>query len=130
MARRKQGRVSHWFVRLHCAKQDIVNIARSMVLHNVVKTGFAVWRSLTAELLSMLVAVLPLEEAQKASKAKHTTKHGMAPSPAHAAAAAAASRAAGTESSLSKEMLRLGGLNALLSPDFRIGAYMEEPSGM
>ena len=56
----------------------------------------------------MLVAVLPLEEAQKASKAKHAAKHGMAPSPGHAAAVAAAARAAGTESSLSKEMLRLG----------------------
>ncbi len=70
--------------------------------------GLAVLCSLTAELLSMLVAVLPLEEAQKASKAKHAGKHGTAPSPAHAAAAAAAARAAGTESSLSKEMLRLG----------------------
>lgn len=57
----------------------------------------------------MLVSVLPIEEAQKASKAtKQGAKHGAAPSAAQAAAAAAAARAAGTESSLSKEMLRLG----------------------
>ena len=57
----------------------------------------------------MLVAVLPLEEAQKASKAKSAAKQGSAPSAAQAAAAAAAARAAGAQSSLSKEMLRLGG---------------------
>ena len=57
----------------------------------------------------MLVSVLPIEEAQKASKAsKQDAKHGITPSAAQAAAAAAAARAAGTESSLSKEMLRLG----------------------
>ena len=75
---------------------------------SIMLRGLAVLCSLTAELLSMLVAVLPLEEAQKASKAKQAGKHGTAPSPSHAAAAAAAARAAGNESSLSKEMLRLG----------------------
>lgn len=75
---------------------------------SILLRGLAVLCSLTAELLGMLVAVLPLEEAQKASKAKHAGKHGSTPSPAFAAAAAAAARVAGTESSLSKEMLRLG----------------------
>ena len=80
----------------------------SVICTSCLTRGTAVWCSLTAELLSMLVAVLPLEEAQKASKAKHSAKHGSAPSPAQAAAVAAAARAAGTQSSLSKEMFRLG----------------------
>ena len=71
--------------------------------------------SLTAELINMLVAVLPLEEAQKASKAKSAAKQGSAPSAAQAAAAAAAARAAGAQTSLSKEMLRLGECYAFAS---------------
>lgn len=77
-----------------------------------VRKRFSSWtfavRSLTAELINMLVAVLPLEEAQKASKAKSAAKQGSAPSAAQAAAAAAAARAAGAQTSLSREMLRLG----------------------
>lgn len=56
----------------------------------------------------MLVAVLPLEEAQRASKAKSGPWQSAAPSAAQQAAAAAAARASGSGTSLSKEMLRLG----------------------
>ena len=63
----------------------------------------------------MLVAVLPLEEAQRASKMKHAAKHSTVPSAAQAAAAAAAARAAGSEASLSTEMIRLG--ESLLTHD-------------
>jgi hypothetical protein len=61
----------------------------------------------------MLVAVLPLEEAQRASKARSAARQGSAPSAAEAAAAAAAARASGAQTSLSKEMLRVGECCAL-----------------
>ena len=59
----------------------------------------------------MLVAVLPLEEAQRASKVKQAPQQGSPQGAAHAAGAAAATRASGSQpaaASLSKEMLRLG----------------------
>ena len=68
-------------------------------------------RRLTSELLSMLVAVLPLEEAQRASKAKQAQQLSLVQGAAQAAAAAAAARASGSQpaaASLSKEMLHLG----------------------
>ena len=66
---------------------------------------------LTSELLSMLVAVLPLEEAQRTSKAKQAQQQSPSQGAAQAAGAAAAARASGSQpaaASLSTEMLRLG----------------------
>ena len=76
-----------------------------------VSVMLAVSPRLTSELLSMLVAVLPLEEAQRASKARQAPQLSPAQGAAEAAGAAAAARASGSQpaaASLSKEMLRLG----------------------
>ena len=59
----------------------------------------------------MLVAVLPLEEAQRVSNAKQAQQQSPAQGAAQAAGAAAAARASGSQpaaASLSREMLRLG----------------------